>query len=544
MPCGSFRRWPGFNHHRTRPEGIGIVQLTRSFIEVDGRLVHMASAGSGPVVALLHESPRSYAALLPLMEMLAPRRTVLAFDTPGFGQSEPLAIARPDLADFGDALVATLAALGLRGVPVYGTHTGSGIALEAALRHPEVVAGAVLDGYSIWTEAEREDMLREYLPSFAPLWDGSHLTRLWSRIRDQYTFFPWYRFGNSGRLPGDPQSLEKHQQVALDMLHAGDHYKAAYAASLGYDAEAAARKRPDCARYLCRSDDLLFHHLDRLPAEVSAQAVTRLGADRAAWGAFVAEALPPGGAVPRPFEQPHRRRYLTMSGRQIHLRRFGENSNAEPILLLHGVPGSSRTVTRLASLLGRGRIVDVPDLPGCGQSDPAADADDFPALVETLVEVVDGLGHEHLTVVGIFTGATLAGALALRLDGRVRRVALIDPPPATPDATLIAHYPLAPVPRWDGTHLQAAWMRHRDALLYAPWYDRSRASARPLEATPDPVALQDQVIATLEGAAHETALCRAILSRMSGPITAPSRSFALAPARPLAKSVLDWLETS
>jgi hypothetical protein len=65
-----------------------------------------------------------------------------------------------------------------------------------------------------------------------------------------------------------------------------------------------------------------------------------------------------------------------------------------------------------------------------------------------------------------------------------------------------------------------------------------------LEATPDPVALQDQVIATLEGAVHETAICRAILSRVPGPIAVPSRSFALAPVRTLAASVLDWLETS
>jgi pimeloyl-ACP methyl ester carboxylesterase len=518
------------------------VQVTRHFIEVGGRLVHFACAGSGSAVALLHESPRSHTALLPLMEMLARTHTVFAFDTPGFGQSEPLAVVRPDLADFGDALAGTLAALGLQGVPVYGTHTGAGIALEAALRHPEIVSEAILDGYSIWNEAEREDMLREYLPSFAPVWDGSHVTKLWSRIRDQYTFFPWYRFGNSGRLPVDPQSLERHQQVTLDMMHAGDHYRAGYAASLGYDAEAAARRRPDRVRYMCRSDDLLFHHLDRLPAAVPADKVTRLGDDRQAWGAFIAAALPPAGPSPHAFEQALRRRYLTVSERQLHVRRLGCENHCEPILLLHGLPGSSRTVMRLAKVLGGRRLIDVPDLPGCGQSDAPADHNDFAGLVETLAQLVYELGHERLDIAGVFTGATLAQALALRLGSRVRRVALVDPPPQAPDAAMIAQYPCAPAPHWDGSHLQTVWMRHRDACLYNPWYDRRRATALLLEAAPDPIVLQDQLIASLEGAAHEAALCRAILSHVPEPMLGRVRTFAAQAERPLAESVLAWLD--
>ena len=52
--------------------------------------------GEGPPVVLLHASPRSSATLLPLGLRLAKRFTVFAFNSPGFGWSDPLPVDRPD----------------------------------------------------------------------------------------------------------------------------------------------------------------------------------------------------------------------------------------------------------------------------------------------------------------------------------------------------------------------------------------------------------------------------------------------------------------
>ncbi len=168
---------------------------------LDGRNVGYRRAGSGPPVALLHASPRSSAVLVPLGQALADRFTVFAFDTPGFGWSDPLRMSRPDAADFGAALLATFDALGIASAPVYGSHTGAAIAVAAAILHPARIPALVLDGYALFTPAEQGEAMASYLMPIRPEWDGSHLAALWSRVKDQFTFFPWYLRSDAGRLP-------------------------------------------------------------------------------------------------------------------------------------------------------------------------------------------------------------------------------------------------------------------------------------------------------------------------------------------------------
>ena len=86
-------------------------EITRHHLDVGGRRVHYRRTGQGPPVMMLHESPRSSVALLALMAYGPRDVTMLAFDTPGNGLSEPLALAKPDAGDYGDALAATLDAL-------------------------------------------------------------------------------------------------------------------------------------------------------------------------------------------------------------------------------------------------------------------------------------------------------------------------------------------------------------------------------------------------------------------------------------------------
>lgn len=120
--------------------------ITRHTVDVAGRRVHYRRRGQGPAVVMLHESPRSGAALLPLIGHGPHDVTVFAFDTPGCGDSDPLPQPVPDAADYGDAMAATLQALGITRCVVYGTHTGAAIALALARRHPQRVSRLVIDG--------------------------------------------------------------------------------------------------------------------------------------------------------------------------------------------------------------------------------------------------------------------------------------------------------------------------------------------------------------------------------------------------------------
>ena len=98
------------------------MKITRHFVTVGNRRVHYLRAGNGPAVAMLHACPVSAKVMRPLMKIFARRFTCLAFDMPGFGQSDKLPIAQPSVEDFADALADTLTALGIQKAASYGRH--------------------------------------------------------------------------------------------------------------------------------------------------------------------------------------------------------------------------------------------------------------------------------------------------------------------------------------------------------------------------------------------------------------------------------------
>lgn len=100
--------------------------------------------GSGPPVVLVHGLAVSSRYFAPLIRELAPTRTVVAPDLPGFGRSEtpPRPLDIPELADALDEW------LELAGVPVplVANSLGCQIAVDLAVRRPERVSRLVLLG--------------------------------------------------------------------------------------------------------------------------------------------------------------------------------------------------------------------------------------------------------------------------------------------------------------------------------------------------------------------------------------------------------------
>ena len=124
--------------------------IRREFIQVAGHEIHYRIAGSGPPIVLLHDSPRSSVLHLPQLEHFADEFTVIALDTPGYGNSAALPREpRPEIGDFADSLAATLAALKIERCAIYGFHTSSKIAREFAVRPPQRVALAVIAGLNL-----------------------------------------------------------------------------------------------------------------------------------------------------------------------------------------------------------------------------------------------------------------------------------------------------------------------------------------------------------------------------------------------------------
>lgn len=147
--------------------------------------IHYAECGTGPLVLLLHQTPRSwdeYAAVLPL---LGTTHRAVAMDTLGFGASDPPAADTVDA--YAAGVPALLDSLGAERAVLVGHHTGAVIALETAARSPDRVAGLVLSS-TPWMDAEARARRRTRKPidEVAPRPDGSHLTALWQRRSPYY----------------------------------------------------------------------------------------------------------------------------------------------------------------------------------------------------------------------------------------------------------------------------------------------------------------------------------------------------------------------
>ena len=239
--------------------------ITRHYLTINGRRVHYRKAGNGPPLLMIHQSPRSSAEYEPLMRQWAETFTCIAPDTPGFGQSDPLANPAPEIEDYADAIVEFADAVGIPSITGYGFHSGGIILVTAMRRHMAKFAGLAIGGYAIWNESERVALGTPYIPPFIPQSYGEHLTWVWNRILEQSWYFPWFDPKDANRMiraHDDPAAI--HPTI-LEMLDSGDAYRLGYGAVLRgrRDIPPAAAVTPPVLITAYTGDPLKVH-LDRL----------------------------------------------------------------------------------------------------------------------------------------------------------------------------------------------------------------------------------------------------------------------------------------
>ncbi len=182
-------------------------------------------------VVLLHPSPLCSGFMVPIMELLADEHQVVAWDTPGYGQSDSLPEQGDGLEKYVEALHLFLTELGIRKPVLYGSATGAQIAIEYAKAYPENLNGMVLENAAWFTEQERESILTEYFPDISAKDDGSHLIDVWKMVSQLYQFFPWFDTSESSRVSNiEPPTNLKHQTL-MSYFTAGPEYYLAYKAA-------------------------------------------------------------------------------------------------------------------------------------------------------------------------------------------------------------------------------------------------------------------------------------------------------------------------
>ncbi|WP_433447174.1 alpha/beta fold hydrolase [Streptomyces sp. CA-142005] len=120
--------------------------MQRITAEVCGRpMVACRIAGRRPPVVCVHGAGVSSREFQPFIEVLGHRHDAWTVDLPGFGASagprHPLGLRA-----LADALAEWLAAVGLGQVVLLGGSFGCQVAVDAAVRHPDRIAGLVLVG--------------------------------------------------------------------------------------------------------------------------------------------------------------------------------------------------------------------------------------------------------------------------------------------------------------------------------------------------------------------------------------------------------------
>ena len=215
--------------------------VNRSYVTTrDGQLLVRRIPGAGRPLVMLHASPTSSTLLEPLMRELAASRPVIALDTAGNGDSDPPRGDGPfELADFAAIASEALAGLAPNEFDLYGTHTGAMIAMEVAISNPRV-RRLILEGVTMFDDGDRPallpraELLANYLPTFEPSWDGTHLAAAWHFRRSFTTYWPWYRRTRAGIRWVPMVELASFQRAFVETAKRLGTYHLPYRAALGY----------------------------------------------------------------------------------------------------------------------------------------------------------------------------------------------------------------------------------------------------------------------------------------------------------------------
>jgi pimeloyl-ACP methyl ester carboxylesterase len=117
-------------------------------------------------------------------------------------------------------------------------------------------------------------------------------------------------------------------------------------------------------------------------------------------------------------------RDATVDGRRL---RYVDAGSGLPLVLLHGIGGSwTHWSENLAALTAAGHRVVAVDMPGFGASEPLPPGVEMTATADVILQLLDQLQLDRVTVVGHSLGGLVSWLIAVRQPERVERLVLVD----------------------------------------------------------------------------------------------------------------------
>ena len=124
-----------------------------------------------------------------------------------------------------------------------------------------------------------------------------------------------------------------------------------------------------------------------------------------------------------------RRAYFECRHGQLHVHNAipdgGGFDELTTLICLHGSAGSGRMFLELSKRLGTSRSIYSPDLPGCGESDPATSPLSVSAYADAIADFLDSMRFRQVDLLGAGAGAAVAIELAVARPKIVRKLCLV-----------------------------------------------------------------------------------------------------------------------
>jgi len=195
--------------------------------QIHYRIVSPAKDTAKTPIVFFHPNPFSSLYFVYMLEEMGQDRVAIAFDTPGYGESDkPKAPHSMEQLTKGMAAAIESLGFGEKGkgkVDVSGYHTGAYIATEIAAARPDLVRRAVLVGVPFWEGEELEKQRKQLLVDKPLTEEPEHVLKEWKA---------WV----TNRNPNIP--LQRAYDVFVESLRSGSDIWWAYNAVLNYDARA------------------------------------------------------------------------------------------------------------------------------------------------------------------------------------------------------------------------------------------------------------------------------------------------------------------